>query len=58
MGLLEKSLRVASTYRASTPGLVKALSRLEHEGKTAELRKIRITLPPQIRKDFRRRGLL
>jgi hypothetical protein len=58
MGLLEKSLRVVSTHRASTPGLIRALVTLEQEGQNEALQEIKIVLPPHIKRKLQRRRLM
>jgi len=58
MGLLEKSLRVASTYKANSPGLLRALHRLHEQGEDELLNEVRIVVPPHIRREIKRRGLM
>jgi hypothetical protein len=57
MGLLEKSLRLSSSFKASTPGLLRALLQLEQRGETALLERVKIELPAELREELRRRNL-
>jgi hypothetical protein len=57
MGLLEKSLRLTATHKASAPGVVRALTQLEKRGEYELLDDITVTIPPGVRRQLERRGL-